>query len=38
MVEVTLEVRGRRTGRLLSFPVVLADYDAAAGAGRPVAL
>jgi deazaflavin-dependent oxidoreductase (nitroreductase family) len=24
---VTLEVRGRRTGRLLSFPVVVADYD-----------
>jgi deazaflavin-dependent oxidoreductase (nitroreductase family) len=23
---VTLEVRGRRTGRLLSFPVVVADY------------
>ncbi len=24
---VTLEVRGRRTGRLISFPVVLADYE-----------
>ncbi len=24
---VTLEVRGRRTGRLRSFPVVVADYD-----------
>jgi deazaflavin-dependent oxidoreductase (nitroreductase family) len=24
---VTLEVRGRRTGRLLSFPVVVADYQ-----------
>ncbi|MEO3783793.1 nitroreductase/quinone reductase family protein [Actinocorallia sp. B10E7] len=23
---VTLEVRGRRTGRLISFPVVVADY------------
>ncbi len=23
----TLEVRGRRTGRLVSFPVVVADYD-----------
>jgi deazaflavin-dependent oxidoreductase (nitroreductase family) len=23
----TLEVRGRRTGRLISFPVVLADYE-----------
>jgi deazaflavin-dependent oxidoreductase (nitroreductase family) len=25
--QVTLEVRGRRTGRLLSFPVVVADFD-----------
>jgi deazaflavin-dependent oxidoreductase (nitroreductase family) len=25
--QVTLEVRGRRTGRLLSFPVVVADYE-----------
>lgn len=25
--QVALEVRGRRTGRLLSFPVVVADYD-----------
>jgi deazaflavin-dependent oxidoreductase (nitroreductase family) len=24
---VTLEVRGRRTGRLVSFPVIVADYD-----------
>lgn len=25
--QVTLEVRGRRTGRRLSFPVVVADYE-----------
>lgn len=25
--QVSLEVRGRRTGRLLSFPVVVADYE-----------
>lgn len=25
--QVTLEVPGRRTGRLLSFPVVVADYE-----------
>ena len=25
--QVTLEVRGRRTGRPLSFPVVVADYE-----------
>jgi hypothetical protein len=32
----TLEVPGRRTGRLISFPVVIADLDGGARAHIPV--